>query len=487
METPRKPVTASGLRLQPSTLIVGGAFFSAILLGIVVSIFTGLAGDHLGLLLALPGALLLLLLFLFSRNFLFLLVILFRSVLDPVFNTTKFPIGGGIGIGVGGVVNALVIGIALIAIFQQPFPALRELKNTWGFFLAAVVTAIFGSPVLGEAIKMNVNILSYAAIFILPFFLVKSREDYGKWIRVVLWSALIPVLYAFFELATGHGFSSEGAEGFRIGSTFAHPNIFAFYLVLMISLAFSIYKGNLVVLSPRVRRLFPIFILVLLVLLLLTKTRSAWAACFAFFFFYALLQERRMLLPVLLLPLLALAVPEFRDRITALTTGNERILYEKLNSYAWRKVMWTSGLEWMEPAKYLLGYGLGSFKYYAPIFFPWRGETEFGAHSVYVQIIFEAGAAGFLSLIWLLVSVLRRLKALFAVDRATALMMVLLIMEYVFVSYSDNVLDYLSFNWYFWFVIGLACALAAIERAKKSSEGDLPSYASSSKVRMLNK
>ncbi len=473
MEKPRKSVISGGKQFTPSALIVAGAFFSAILLGMVISVFTGLIGNHVGLLLALPGAVLMLLLFFFSRNFLFLLVILFRSMLDPVFDTTKFTVGGG-GIGVGAVVNALVIAIALIAIFQQPFPALRYLRNTWGFFLAALLVAIFGAPVLGGALKINWDIFSYAAIFILPFFLVKSRADYGKWMRVVLWSALIPVLFAFFQLATGRGYPSQTDEGFRIQSTFTHPNIFAFYLVLMVSLMFSVYKGKLVALSPLVRRFFPVFMLVLLVLLLFTKTRSAWAAGFAFFFFYALLLERRLLLPVILLPLLALAIPEIRDRITDLTTGNERILYEKLNSYAWRKLMWTSGLEWMESTRYLFGYGLGSFKYYSPIFFPLAGQSDFGAHSVYVQLIFEAGAAGFMSFIWLMLSVIRRLRALFPVDRVTAVVMIMLIVEYAFFSYSDNVLDYLSFNWYFWFVVGAGCALAAVERAKSSDAGDFP-------------
>jgi hypothetical protein len=32
---------------------------------------------------------------------------------------------------------------------------------------------------------------------------------------------------------------------------------------------------------------------------------------------------------------------------------------------------------------------------------------------------------------------------------------------YLLVCYSDNMLDYLAFNWYFWFLLGTACACIA--------------------------
>ena len=45
---------------------------------------------------------------------------------------------------------------------------------------------------------------------------------------------LLPVAYALLELAL-HG-AMTASDDFRIKSTFTHPNIFAFYLVLMIAL-----------------------------------------------------------------------------------------------------------------------------------------------------------------------------------------------------------------------------------------------------------
>ena len=42
--------------------------------------------------------------------------------------------------------------------------------------------------------------------------------------------------------------------------------------------------------------------------------------------------------------------------------------------------------------------------------------------------------------------------------RPGVLIIVCILMGYVLECYSDNMHFYLSFNWYFWFVIGTICA-----------------------------
>lgn len=460
----RKLIISSGSSFQQSAMMVVIALL-ALLVGASVTVFTDIAGDRIGLLMALPVIFLLGLLFFFNRNFLFLLVILFRSMLDPIFNMTKFGADGS-GVGVGGVLNALVIGLAAIELFRQSSPALSNLRSIWGPFVLVMIASAIAAPSFWGALKMNLTILSYAAIFILPLFLIKSKEDFSHWMKVVLWSSVIPVIYAFLELASGGGHT---VEGLRIKGTFSHPNIFAFYLVLMILLLFSVAQGKLIEVSAGVRRLLPVFILLMLVLLVLTKTRSAWAACFTYFFFYGLLFERKVLIPVIMLPFLALAVPEVRDRLMDVSTGNEHVQYAKLDSYTWRKSLWTHAMAWMAPVRYVFGYGAGSFTHYSPIFFPLAGGVGWGAHSVYVQLFFEAGLMGILSFIWLVGSAIRRVKGIFPLDRVTAFTITMLLIEYAVVSYSDNMLDYLVFNWYFWFVVGATFALSAIEQKNISN------------------
>jgi len=201
---------------------------------------------------------------------------------------------------------------------------------------------------------------------------------------------------------------------------------------------------------------------------MLTQTRSAWIACFALFFAYGLFFERRYLLYMVVIPLFALLIPSVRERFLDLGAGNEVVQYAKLNSFAWRVYLWESGLKWMQSGKYLLGYGIDSFQHYSPTFFPLAGKTNFNAHNLYVQWIFELGALGLLAYLWLFGRVLWILRKMLSMNKLGGFVMIALVIQYLMVSFSDNLASYLAFNWYFWFVVGSACATVAADSASKT-------------------
>jgi O-antigen ligase len=163
-----------------------------------------------------------------------------------------------------------------------------------------------------------------------------------------------------------------------------------------------------------------------------------------------------------LVPIVALLIPSVRERLLDLGAGNEVVQYAKLNSFAWRVYIWESGLQWMRPGNYLLGYGLDSFQYYSPTFFPLAFKVNFGAHNLYVQWIFELGALGIAAYLWLFGCLLWWLKKLLPINRLCGVVLLSLVVQYMIVSASDNMPSYLVFNWYFWFIAGSACALVAV-------------------------
>lgn len=437
----------------------------AIFMGIIVALLVSGLGDHLGILLALPAAIIVGLLFVLDRYLLFFLIILFRSAMDPVLEATKMG-----GFGLGAVLNALVILIALIAIFQRPSPVRSVLYKTWlPFLLISFVTLVI-APEKMAAVKAYLAVVSYTAIFALAVTLIQNEQDYGRWMRAVFLSSLIPVAYAFVDAATG-GFQSS--EGFRISSTFSHPNIFAFYLVLMISLSFYFFKAKVSYIPQFIRRTLPLYILIMFGLLILTKTRSAWASCFLFFTLYALIYERKYLILIALLPVIGFFIPEVRDRFSDLSQGNEVINYSKLNSYAWRKLIWQQGLTWMQPSHYLFGYGLESFKHYTPTFFTMSGGEEHAAHSVYVQLLFETGALGLSTFVWMHYKLARMLMQFYKANKLMIFIAITFILEFALNAYSDNMLSYLSFNWYLWFVLGAIFA-AGYAKSKQVESETLP-------------
>lgn len=449
--------------LQPSTAIVFAAILAALFIGLFSVAFVTIFGEKLSLILALPAVMIIGLLFVFDRYLLFMLILLFRPALDPILDQTK--IGG---FGVGGVLNALVILIAVIAIFQKDFQLRSMVLKTWAPFLFVLLLAVSFAPEFTPAIKLYLSLLSNAAIFTLAIVLVKTQADYGRWMRIILLSSLIPVFYGFIDYAQGGKFYGEA--GMRVASTFSHPNILAFYLMLMISLSFYLIKSNINYVSTTVKRLLPIYIIIMIALLLFTKTRSAWVATFAFFVLYGLLYERKYLVLVMVAPLFALFIPDIRDRIIDLTQGNQVVTSGTLNSYAWRKLIWETGLNWMQPSHYFFGYGVESFLHYSLSFFPLAGGMQRGAHSVYVQLIFDTGVIGLLTFVWLYGSLAFRLAQFYKANKLVIFSAIMLICQYALIAYSDNMLSYLAFNWYFWFVLGATYSMLYHEKKRLTNE-----------------
>ena len=444
----------------PSRRHAGALFVAlfAVLTGLAIPAFVGAVDGNPARALVLPALLLLGMLLLYSRMLLLTTILLLRAAGDVFFDSTRVALGS-MQIGVGGLINAFVILIAVLLVIEKPSLLPRKMFTLWLPFLLLGLCGVLLAPSMGDAVRLYLAQVSYCAVFVSAFYVVRTADDFKRCVRIVLLSSVLPLLYGLLDIAL-HG-GVIGPNGARLQSTFAHPNIYAFYLTLVVALGFYVLKSASYSLSGRQRLGLSAYLLLLLAMLALTQTRSAWIACFGLFFAYALLFERRYLLYLPLIALLALAIPDVRERVLELGTGNEVRQYAKLNSFAWRLYIWQSGLGWMRPSHYLLGYGVDAFAYYSPTFFPLAGKTHFGAHNLYVQWLFELGALGLLAYLWLFARLLWVFKRLLAVNRLGGFVLIALVLQYLLVSASDNMAAYLAFNWYFWFVAGAGCALLA--------------------------
>jgi O-antigen ligase len=431
-------------------LLILGVVMVAGVAGAILPPYVAAAGESVFRLAVLPAAIVLGFLFLFNRPVLFLLIIFFRAVCDPLFEATR---AGGDSMGLGAIANALVILMAFLFLVERPRAVTRTAIPMWAPLLVVAVLAAVRAPELGPAVKYLLVYLSYASVFAIPFFLKGRLADPRFLVPLILLSSLMPVLYGFFDFATW----ACGRPDARVCSTFEHPNIFAFYLVLMVSLTLYILKSEQFRISSPQRWLLVGYMIALIALLMLTKTRSAWAACIVVFVVYGLFFQRRFLVYLVVGLGLLLLLPPVQDRLMDLAQGNEQVQFGKLNSYAWRKSIWEAGLSWMSAAYYPIGYGLESFGYYTSVFFPTRsGRT--GAHSVYVQWFFEAGVIGVACAAWLFQRLFSMLWRGRIRDRLGAVLFITIVLEYLVMAYSDNMLAYLSFNWTFWFLMGVVCA-----------------------------
>src|SRR5215471_20382935 len=145
-----------------------------------------------------------------------LAVLLVLSSCDPLFGLTQ---AAGGGMGLGGAVNALVIVLALLFCLESPLLIISAILPWTGFLMAGLASVISSPEPFMKAFRAFLAITSYAAVFALPFALVRSREGALRCLAVVMCSSIIPIAYAFVELASGR---AATADGIRVASTFNH-------------------------------------------------------------------------------------------------------------------------------------------------------------------------------------------------------------------------------------------------------------------------
>lgn len=358
--------------------------------------------------------------------------------------------------GPGAAINALVIVLAVVAVAHVPGALLVAPIIAWAGFLCAAAGSVLQNAHPAEGLRLFLTLITYASIFVLPYALIQSRRAVVSCLTVALCSSIIPSAYALLELAT----TSEiwtGEE--RLRSTFSHPNIYAFYIVSVTTLVIFMMYSTTVTLSRFQRRAMFLYVGYLLVLLLATKTRSAWVSMLIIAVAHGIVIDRRWLLPMPALPG-ALFIPGVADRITDLESGTIDAGYQTLNSYAWRRVLWENTLEWMTAnPPGIFGHGLGGYQSYVPIFFRHTvGEAAIATHNALLQIYFEMGIAGITSFLLLMGVVALTLVYRAKEDFPGSFSMLMMLVGYMVVCYSDNLLDYLQFQWFFWFTLGSVCA-----------------------------
>ena len=444
---------------RPEYLAVATIVVLAAVLGLVTPLFVSLSDGQLSRMVALPAVMLFGILLLYDRRLSLLIILLFRSGADNVLELTRLSIGS-YPLGIGGLINGVVILIAMMLVFEKPKQVPSSAFAAWAPFLGVLLIGVLISPVKGDALRFFLALLSHFAMFIAGFYCVRERIEFRKCIKLIVWSSLIPVLYSFVDFALNHG-----VPDFRLRSTFAHPNVLAFYITIVIGLLFYLFKSLPKDATTSDKVLMTLYLFVLLGVLGMTKTRSAWAATAISFGLYAVLFERRYLLYMFVLGAVALMIPGVSDRLADLEQGNTVTTYANLNSFAWRVYLWQCALDWMRPSAYLFGIGFQSFKEYSPVFFPLAGKTNFGAHSVYVEILFELGIVGLLAFCWLYFRVIKELAQLVKIDALAAFSLILVVLNYLICCFSDNMLDYLSYAWYLWFAVGVGCAQVRNARA----------------------
>ncbi len=393
------------------------------------------------------------------------LLLLTRASLDPILKMTDFG-----GISFGALLNLAVIVFFFGGLLQNRGSIPASVLKLWAGFLVVGLISIVFSPIPLTSFRSFISILTYFSIFSFAYMFVRSREDVEAIIKLIIYSSLIPFTFSAFQFIFPE--TSTTRDGFRLHGSFSHPNIFAFYLVLVASLSFYCIKSNAVYFTKRFISLCHFLIPISAVCLIATQTRSSWVAFFLIFFIYGLMCERKYVVLMCGLGLVALCLPFVQERIADLASDSQITDSgaEKLNSYAWRKVVWMSSWEFIKENIYF-GHGYDTFSYYFLDFFALEESKGFDAHNAYVQLAFDTGFLGLISYLILLFGILIKFTRQLSKDISGYSVLIAIVFSFMLVCYSDNMLFYLSYCWYLWLLLGSICAFTEL-RSKKIKENE---------------
>ena len=152
----------------------------------------------------------------------------------------------------GAAINLLVIGLAVIVLVHVPRVFLSPPLLAWGGFLLAALMSLVHGPDPASGTRLLLTLTTYAAVFSLPFAIVRGRETAAQCLWIAYLSSLVPTAWGVVELAMVPDILFGGE---RLQSSFAHPNIFAFFIVSVIALILFLMRSTLVRLTRMRRRM----------------------------------------------------------------------------------------------------------------------------------------------------------------------------------------------------------------------------------------
>ena len=361
---------------------------------------------------------------------------------------------------------AVLLGVSLLLSLKFKFKKI-PLFFPISIFLCFGFISVFYSIDKLTSSREFIRILSIFSIYSLSFFLIKTKKAFKTLINVILISSLIPVILGIYQYSFHKGMTSD-ISGFsnRIYGTFAHPNSFAIYLLIILSilLFYFFYTRKL---------LFGVGVLFLSLLLCLTYSRIAWLGFILIIFIIGMLKYRKLLLTSLCILLLVyLIIPSVSLRI------NELFELDPYGSVVWRIKLWKDMTEVFKE-KPIQGFGIGTFNVLTENI---RG-VKFGstdAHNDYLKISVELGILGLISYLFLIFNLLKILwqryikgtsdkliflenshkNKLLQEQKLFSLILFALCVSVFAMAFADNLLKATAIQWIFWALIGGFMGLA---------------------------
>ena len=348
----------------------------------------------------------------------------------------------------------------------------REMRHApLGITLVSLIALMAASSLWSVApattLIETVKFLNLALFFWLSYCFVKHKRLTPRDLALAIAaSAIVPILFALWQLVTGTGLATFGLRG-RIYGTFGHPNVFAF---LMLSLIILLTHWS--VIEPtnfwqNHRKLRVTSYVLCVVLMLLTYTRVTLIGLALFLIIIGIYKYHRLLAGLafgisafylIFFPLNDWLIKYANYSLTNIPViGRLTVRNDEADSIGWRLSLVRETIP-IIASRPLLGYGFGAFTVV------WSDNRSLAhqfddsaeAHNDYLRLALELGGLGLLMYLGLIIKIGQLSAAKFVSDKSAGVHLFAWVIIFAVVSLSDNLLHHTPVMWLTWAYWGAA-------------------------------
>lgn len=321
---------------------------------------------------------------------------------------------------------------------------------------------------LATGLQETVRVFSFMILYFVGWIYVYRQNRFFDLIKLIIYSSVIPLIFAYIEYFSGSGlYTNPGFEN-RIAGTFGHPNVLAYFSVIILALIWTVLENktnNIFKMERIIFRLIGVFYIIVLVI---TFTRGAWFGLILFVILMSLIQYPLKTLKIssifisfnliLVLSYNFLASPDILDlkplaqfpiinRVTGLFNADPS------ESVIWRLNMWNDAYNKALESP-VIGFGTGSseivMEHTRGTF---RGSVE--VHNDYIKTFLEQGIIGLTIYALLILNILFNLYYRYMKDKNIYILTIAVLTTIIYiVSFWDNLLRGTVLMWILFLLLG---------------------------------
>ena len=394
------------------------------------------------------------------------LFVLFRSAMYPMVEYTTVFKGTIFSFNIIEFFNFYFLGIGIIYLLLHKIQIFKyKMVKEYLFFILLLILSTLFSPFLNSnydydlMLRVVVQQISVFLIYCIVVSQVVRVTQLKKITSFMIGSLVIPFIFGAYQYFTREGLLYDYGSGYyRLPSSFVHPNSFAIYLIIFITLLFVLLISK--------KRYFPISITLTLFVLatiftIPTYTRIVWI-CYLVSIFLTLTTIQPLLLffvPTLFLIVVPL-VPDLRARLLQAFDLSRVSVNLGDGAVEIRFQIWQFLYKYFLVRPFI-GWGWGSATIITSVFFGY----EIASHNEFIRILTELGIFGLGAFLVLWVRLMyfsylkwKKLRIGESLQSQIALALFIISITFCLVFLTDHFFLINEVQWVFWILAGLVFA-----------------------------